>query len=81
MFLHRGPWADAAELPQPGRPVRPEAAAAGGRAGGGAAAGRGSLSEGEGAEGGASEAAAGGPAAGRPAASSNITRKLDLVVY
>lgn len=61
----RGSWADPAELPQPGRSVRPEAAATGGRVGRGPAPGWGSLSEGEGAEGGAPEAAAGGgPAAG-----------------
>lgn len=61
----RRPRANAAELPQSGRAVGPEAAASGGRAGGGAAPGRGGLSAGEGAEGGASEAAAGGsPAAG-----------------
>lgn len=70
----RGPRANPAELPQSGRPVRPEATATRGRAGGSAAPGRGSLSEREGAEGGASAAAAGGSAAagsaetGRPRA-------------
>ena len=63
LVFTRGPRADAAELPQSGRLVRPEAAATGGRAGWGPAPGRGSLSEGEGAEGGAPEAAAGGIAA------------------
>ena len=43
---------DSSELPQPGRPVRPEAAAAGGGAGGGAARGPGGMSAGGGAEGG-----------------------------
>lgn len=61
----RGSWADSAELPQPGRSVRPEVAATGGRVGRGPAPGWGSLSEGEGAEGGAPESAAGdGSAAG-----------------
>lgn len=44
--------ADPPEFPQPGRPVRPKAAAAGGRAGGGAARGPGGMSAGRGAEGG-----------------------------
>lgn len=43
---------DPSELPQPGHPVRPEVAEAGGRAGGGEARGSGGLSEGSGDEGG-----------------------------
>lgn len=50
---------DPAELAQPGRPVRPEAAAAGGRAGGGAARGPGGLSAGGRAEGRVREAEGG----------------------
>lgn len=45
------PSADPSELPQPGRTVRPEAAAAGGWARGGAARGPGGVSAGRGAEG------------------------------
>lgn len=41
---------DPPELPQPGRPVRPETAAAGGRARGGTARGTGGVSAGRGAE-------------------------------
>lgn len=46
---------DSSELPQPGRPVRHEAAAAGGGARGGAARGPGGVSAGRGAEGGVRE--------------------------
>lgn len=54
---------DPSELPQPGHPVRPEVAEAGGRAGGGEARGSGGLSEGSGDEGGVWAAEGGDEAA------------------